>query len=253
MIVKIRHLLSQAGMDKVDPILAVAMAIASSVAICLVTQSITKSWSISISFFVCLAMQLWDSFSSRIRKLRFQQNQDWPKYLDAIYSSAWAGTAIVQALLDCRNFAPKNAGWAFNYLDREISEGLDLDAALANLKVRLGNPIADRFVELSRLANQAGGRGYLAALRSQSVQLRLENATWQEIYSKQSWVIASARLAVFAPWLILMMLSMRSETAQAFTQGFGLTVLIIGLLASIFAFRLVKYFGKLPLQKRNLG
>ena len=250
---RMSRLLASAGFERVSPLSAVLVTLGSSVFMIWVLYLFTRSTPITISFFSCLLVQLQDSFQGRIRKLRFQQNQDWPKYLDAIHSATWAGTSLVQALLDSRNFAPKTAIWAFDALDRDLAEGMDLDSALVNLKTRLQNPIADRFVELSRLANLSGGRGYLSALRSQSVQLRMENATWLEVSAKQSWVVASARLAVFAPWLILLMLSMRQETADAFSKGSGFIVLFIGLVASIAAFRLVKFLGKLPTQRRNLS
>ena len=253
MTLKIRRILTSAGFESISPSRAVLLLLASCGILICALYLFTKSIPITISFFVCLLVQLLDSFRSRVQKLMFQQNQDWPKYLDAIHSATWAGTPLVQALLDSRNFAPKAAVWAFDEFDKDLSEGMDLDSALVNLKTRLQNPIADRFVELSRLANLSGGRGYLAALRSQSVQLRMENATWLEVSAKQSWVVASARLAVFAPWLILLMLCLRPETSRSFSQGPGFIVLTIGLGASLLAFRLVKFLGKIPTQKRNLA
>jgi len=250
---KLKKLLLLAGFERLSPLLALSLLFLGLFGLVSSLQVVTKSWPITTSCSICITTQLWDTLGNRIEKLRFAQNQDWPKYLDAIYSSTWSGTSLLQAILDCRNFAPRNALWAFDELEQDIAGGLDLDSALVNLKTRLANPTADRFVELSRLANLAGGRGYLAALRSQAIQLRMENATWLEVNAKRSWVVASARLAVFAPWLILIMLSMREETATAFTAGPGFTVLLVGLGASLLAFRLVKHLGKLPTQTRNLA
>jgi tight adherence protein B len=92
----------------------------------------------------------------------------------------------------------------------------------------------------------------LAALRSQTAQLRIENATWKEIEVKQNWVLSTAKLAVLAPWLVLLVLGSRAETAAAFETEAGITVLVIGLAASLLAFKLIKVLGRLPSRRRVL-
>lgn len=214
---------------------------------------LANSLAIAIASYLCVLLQLFDTLRSRVRKLAQSQNLDWPKYFDAIHSAAWAGSSLQQAILDCRNFAPKGTIWAITELEKDLASGMTLDASLINLKERLANPIADRFIEITRLAHRSGGRGYLAALRSQALQLRLENATWQEIEVKQSWVISSARLAVYAPWLVLLLLSMRPETASVFASETGLLILAIGLIATVGAFQLIRHLAKLPKRQRILG
>jgi tight adherence protein B len=137
--------------------------------------------------------------------------------------------------------------------EKDQSAGVAFTQSLDNLKARLANPVADRFIEITRLASASGGRGYLNALRNQSLQLRLENATWTEIQVKQNWVLGTAKLAVLAPWLVLVLLSLRPETAIAFQTEAGIAVLVIGLVASLLAFRLVKALGALPDRVRTLG
>jgi tight adherence protein B len=70
---------------------------------------------------------------------------------------------------------------------------------------------------------------------------------------KQNWVIASAKLAVLAPWLILLLLSLRRETAATFNTETGLVVLLVGLVASLLAFQLVKFLSALPSPQRVLA
>jgi tight adherence protein B len=151
------------------------------------------------------------------------------------------------------SFAPPKLAWALLEFEKDQSSGIDFTQSLDSLKARLANPVADRFIEITRLANASGGRGYLNALRIQSLQLRLENATWTEIQVKQNWVLGTAKLAVLAPWLVLVLLSLRPETAIAFQTEVGIAVLVIGLVASLLAFRLVKALGALPERVRTLG
>jgi tight adherence protein B len=200
-----------------------------------------------------LNLQVFDSLKTRVAVLAQKQNSDWPKFLDAIHSATWAGSSLEQAILDSKAFAPRNVSWAVIDLEKDLLAGVEFDLAMSNLKARLASPIVDRFVELTRLANQSGGRGYLSALRAQSIQLRLENATWTEVQVKQNWVIASAKLAVLAPWLILLLLSLRKETAATFDSEIGMLVLLTGLVASLLAFQLVKFLSALPRQLRVLA
>jgi tight adherence protein B len=214
---------------------------------------LTNSIQIALSTGTCLFAQLVDSFRNRIRAEQLRQNQDWPKYLDSIHSAAWAGKSLSQAISDSRAYAPKSMTWAVVEFEKDESAGLSLETSLDNLKFRLANPIADRFVEITRLASLSGGNGYLSALRSQALQLRLENANWNEIAVKQNWVLASAKLAVLAPWLVLVLLGMKPETGEAFQTQTGLLVLGFGLAASLLAFRLIRALGAIPERKRILG
>jgi len=213
----------------------------------------TNSLPIVISVAICVIAQVIDSLKNRVRAQKLKQNQDWPKYLDSIHSAAWSGKSLPQAILDSRAFAPHSMVWAITEFEVDQSAGLSFEESLNNLKARLANPIADRFIEITRLAALSGGNGYLSALRSQSLQLRLENANWSEIAVKQNWVLASAKLAVLAPWLVLVLLSMKPETSATFQTETGLFVLGFGLAASLLAFRLIRFLGAMPDRKRILS
>jgi tight adherence protein B len=202
---------------------------------------------------LCVGAQLLDTLQTRIKTENLKANLEWPKFLDSIHSAAWAGASLEQAILDSVSVAPPKIAWALLEFEKDQGSGLAFSQSLDNLKARLANPIADRFIEITRLASASGGRGYLSALRSQALQLRLENATWSEIQAKQNWVLGTAKLAVLAPWLVLVLLGMRPETAVAFQTETGIVVLVIGLVASLMAFRLIKTLGALPQRTRTLA
>lgn len=252
MISGLEMLLKRAGIHTPSPWLVVLLLFTSSVLIVALIQMLTSSWAIAASCYICFVAQLVDSVQNRIAKFTLRQAFEWPNYLDAIHSEIWAGSSVQQALIDCSPRAPKAAAWAFLEMEKDLNSGLDLDASLVNLKSRLASPITDRFVEITRLAHGLGGHGFLPGLKAQANQLRLENSNWEEINVKQSWVISSARLAVFAPWLILLVLGTRAETATAFNSETGLIILLIGLFASLLAFRMVRFLAKLPQRKRIL-
>jgi tight adherence protein B len=251
-IVWLNGLLLRSGFANVAPAQAVGVIVLAMALLGFLVFGLTGSLWISVSVLACLTAQCVELLNSRISKRIEVQNQDWPKFLDAIHSAAWAGSSLQEAILESRNFAPKIFRSEIAEFEDDCSAGLSFDDCLENLKARLASPIGDRFVEVTKLAHQSGGRGYLTALRAQSAQLRLENATWNEIRVKQNWVLSTAKLAVLAPWLVLLVLGSRRETAIAFESENGIAVLLIGLVASLLSFRLIKALGKLPIRKRTL-
>jgi tight adherence protein B len=193
-----------------------------------------------------------ESVNARASSHALRTNLEWPKYLDAIHSLVWSGASLQEAIIDSAKYSPVSVRNAIRELEVDDAGGLPFDQCLDNFKVRLASPVADRFLELTRMAHISGGRGYLAALRNQSAQLRNENAVWAEIQAKQNWVLSTAKLAILAPWLVLVLLGFRRETADAFETETGLAVLAVGLIASLLAFKLIKALGKLPSRKRTL-
>ena len=250
---KIENLLLQAGYQNIQPAQFVLLLLGGLASAIVILAVITNSLLISIAVCVCVAAQLLESFQIRVATENQKANTQWPKYLDSIHSATWAGATLEQALLDSISSAPAKHSWALLEFEKDHNSGIAFSDSLDNLKARLANPIADRFIEITRLASASGGRGYLNALRAQSLQLRLENSTWSEINVKQNWVLGTAKLAVLAPWLILVLLSLRPETAIAFQSESGLAVLALGTFASLLAFRLIKTLGRLPPRQRTLG
>ena len=250
---KIENLLIQAGYQSIQPAQFVLLLVGGLASTVVILAVITNSLLISIAVCVCVGAQLLESFQSRVAAENQKANTQWPKYLDSIHSATWAGATLEQALLDSISSAPAKHSWALLEFEKDHNSGIPFSDSLNNLKARLANPIADRFIEITRLASASGGRGYLNALRAQSLQLRLENSTWAEINVKQNWVLGTAKLAVLAPWLILVLLSLRPETAIAFQSESGVAVLALGTVASLLAFRLIKTLGKLPPRQRTLG
>ena len=250
LIQKLRNSIALLGFPRINLLGVILLGTGLLVLQYLILISVTNSVAISLSISACVFAQVLDSFRVRVERLKFEQNFDWPKFLEAIHSAAWAGSSMIEAILDSKKFAPRHTFWAFDELAIDLNASLDVDAALLNLKMRLDSYPSDRFVAISQLAHQSSGRGYLAALRGQAQQLRADNATWQDVAAKQSWVISSGRLAVFAPWLTLLLLAMRKETAIAFATTEGVTVLVFGLVMSLVAFKLISFLGKLPSRPR---
>jgi tight adherence protein B len=105
-------------------------------------------------------------------------------------------------------------------------------------------------IELIRLVHLSGGAGYLDSLRAQAQNTRSEIATWGELESKQGWVTGTAKLALVAPWIIVLFLSSRPENVEIYNTNEGLAILLLGLTVSLVAYRLIGLLGNLAKPKR---
>ena len=127
-----------------------------------------------------------------------------------------------------------------------FSESLD------ELKQALSDPVGDRVVETLRLARDVGGSDLGRLLRTLSAFLRDDARVRGELESRQSWTVNAARLAVSAPWLLLLMVGTRPSAAAAYNSSAGVLVLMFGAVLSFVAYRLMMRIGRLPTESRVL-
>src|SRR5919106_1701512 len=124
--------------------------------------------------------------------------------------------------------------------------------SLDQLKDRLADPTGDRICESLRIAREVGGSDLGRLLRTLSSFLRQDARTRAELETRQSWVVNAARLAVAAPWLLLGLLSIRTESIRAYNAPAGWIVLGVGAGLCVVAYRLMLRLGRLPVERRVL-
>jgi tight adherence protein B len=65
-------------------------------------------------------------------------------------------------------------------------------------------------------------------------------------------VANAARLAVAAPWIVLLLLGTQSSTLRAYDSTGGVVLLAIGAVVCVVAYRVMLRIGKLPEEQRVL-
>jgi tight adherence protein B len=189
----------------------------------------------------------------RARRRQREFREVWPEAVDNLASGVRAGLALPEALsaLAVRGPEPLRPHFAAFALDYQVSgrfaESLD------RLKERLADPVGDRVVEALRVAREVGGGDLGRLLRSLSQFLREDARTRSELESRQSWTVNGARLAVAAPWLVLLLLSFQHEVISRYASGAGVLVLLVGAAVCVTAYRLMVRIGRLPEERRILG
>src|SRR5690606_16519530 len=176
----------------------------------------------------------------------------WPEVVDDLVSAIRAGMSLPEALMSLAERGPEEVRPAFARFGEDYRATGRFADALEQLKARLADPVADRIVEALRITREVGGTDLVRLLRTLGTLLREDLRTRGELEARQSWTVNGARLATAAPWVVLLMLSTRPETAAAFNSTVGAIILAFGAGVSVFAYWLMVRLGRLPGEVRVL-
>ncbi len=186
----------------------------------------------------------------RVRKLR---RQLWPDACDLLIAAIRVGLSLPDAVASLGESAPAMVRPAFAVFARDLRSTGRFESSLDRLKETLADPIADRMIETLRMARQVGGTELTAVLRALSTSVRADAALRGEVEARQSWIRGAAVLGAIAPWVILGMLVMRPEGAEAYGTPEGVLVICAGAAVSTVAYRIMIRIGRLPEPRRWFG
>lgn len=176
----------------------------------------------------------------------------WPDVADHLASAVRAGLSLPEALAALGERGPEPLRPAFVAFGADHRASGRLAEPLDRLRERLADPVADRVVETVRLAREVGGSDLGPVLRSLSAFLREDARMRSELEARQSWTVDAARLAVAAPWLVLLLLGTQPGTLAAYDSGLGMAILLGGAGACAGAYQLMVRIGRLPAEPRVL-
>ena len=155
----------------------------------------------------------------RARRRQREFAEVWPEAVDNLASAVRAGMSLPEALAALvrarARAAARRRSPAFA-LDYQVSGRFG--DSLDRLKERLADPVGDRVVESLRVAREVGGGDLGRLLRSLSGFLRDDARTRSELESRQAWTVNGARLAVAAPWLVLLLMCFQPEVIQRYSH-----------------------------------
>ena len=177
----------------------------------------------------------------------------WPDVVDALISAIRSGANIPDAVISLAGFSARAISTPAALFAQDYKASGNFELAALDLKTRWANPNGDRIIETLRLGRELGGTEITTVLASLGSHLRAESALRQEVEARQGWIRLAARIGVMAPWIVLVLLSTRSEAAQAYNSAAGIILILIGLGVSVLAYRIMSAVGYLPDEKRWLA
>lgn len=241
-----------AGIRGLGPWTLVGFAGALALVVLFLGYAVTHVWPVSL----CFAMMAgWAPFAvvrARARKRRTRLRDVWPDVVDHVLSAVRAGLALPEALVQLGERGPEELRPQFQEFTHDYRATGRFSEALDLLKERLSDPVADRLVEALRIARDVGGTDLGRVLRALSGFLREDARARAELEARQSWTVNAARLAMAAPWAVLLLLATRGSTLDAYSSTAGVLVLAVGAGVTVAAYRLMVTLGRLPEEQRVL-
>lgn len=249
---RVQDLLVQAGIESVTPAaLIVSCGGVGAVALLLVL-GISRSPVIALPFGVISAYGPVALVHMRRRRRTTELRELWPEVVDNLGSGVRAGLSLPEALSQIGVRGPEQLRPAFARFASDYRATGRFDECLDRLKATLADPVGDRIAESLRMARQVGGSDLGILLRTLSAFLREDARTRAELETRQGVTVNAARLAVAAPWIVLLMLSTNPGTADAYNSAAGFVILAVGGLLCLAAYRIMIRIGRLPNEARVL-
>lgn len=249
---KFEELLSRAGIERVSGAGLLTSCFIFGIFVSLVLLALTSSAPLALCFglfggWTPLVLVRW-----RARRRSSALRQLWPDIVDHLRSAIRAGLTLPEALIQLADKGPDELRGAFLEFGADYRSSGKFDPSLARLRHRLADPVADRIIEALRVTREVGGSDLGKLLGTLAEFLRDDARTRSELEARQSWTVNAARLAVAAPWIVLMLLATRPEAIAAYSTSAGAVVLGCGLVISFLCYRIMLRVGALPTDERVL-
>lgn len=250
---RLADLLARAGTTGVTPAQVIGLCCVAFVVTAVVMLGVSGVLAIGIVFGAMAAGAPIAVLRGRADRRLREHTALWPDAVDNLASAVRAGLSLPEALIQLGERGPEALREDFVQFGRDYQATGRFHESLDLLKQRLADPVGDRVIEALRIAREVGGGDLGRVLRSLSGFLRDDLRTRGELESRQSWTVNGARLAVAAPWLVLLLMCLQSDVIDRFATGAGLVVLLVGAALCVLAYRLMMWIGRLPTERRILA
>jgi len=230
--------------------IAVAM-LASGLAGAVLMLIVTTSTVVAIVFGLLVGSLPMSILMRRSTKNREARIASWPDAVDDLASAVRAGMSLPDAVAALAERGPIHLRHPFAAFADEYRRTGAFSSCLEMLRAELDDPTGDRVIEALRLAREVGGTELGRLLRTLSNVLREDSRARAELIARQSWSINAARLAVAAPWVTLLMLSLRPGALSCYDSVQGAMVLGVAAVMSGVAYAIMRRIGRLPQEQRS--
>jgi tight adherence protein B len=250
---RVRDLLDRAGLSGTSVGGVWTVCLVSAVVVFVAIQVVSHTVTVSLAFGAMAGYLPLAMLAGRARRRQRELADVWPEAVDNLASAVRAGLSLAEALTQLGHRGPEPLREPFLAFGADYQVTGRFGDSLDRLKVRLSDPVGDRVVEGLRIAREVGGGELGSLLRNLSGFLRDDARTRSELESRQAWTVNGARLAVAAPWLVLLMLCFQREVIARYASPAGVVVLAGGALLCLVAYRVMVRIGRLPTERRVLS
>ena len=247
-----RDLLVQAGIEGVSPGQLLGASAALSIVSFVLVLGTSEVLVIAVAFGGFASLLPLTLVRRRRAQRSVELREVWPEAVDNLASGVRAGLSLPESLTQLGSRGPEQLRSPFRRFGDDYRATGRFNESLDRLKGNLADPVGDRVVEALRMAREVGGTDLGRLLRTLSTFLREDARTRAELETRQGWTVNAARLALCAPWILLLLLSTQPSAVAAYNQPVGAVVLLIGGGVSFLAYRVMLRIARLPSERRVL-
>jgi tight adherence protein B len=247
-----QQLLAAAGLTAINAAQLVALQIGLGLVAVVVVLLTTGTVTVSLAFGLFGYLLPYAQVRRLAGKRRADLREVWPEVVDNLASAVRAGLSLPEALSALATRGPEVLRPPFARFAAEYRSSGRFGPCLDRLKDDLADPVGDRIVETLRVAREVGGTDLGRVLRTLATFLREDARARAELETRQGWTVSAARLAVAAPWVVLLLLATQSTTLAAYDSPIGTALLVGGGVVCVVAYRVMLRIGRLPEDVRVL-
>ncbi len=155
------------------------------------------------------------------------QEKFWPQYCDDVSSAIRSGMSVSESTWQASKSLPSLLQERFESSRIESEKGETFAKSLQKLSLELKSSTFTRIVHLILTAQGHNSSAISGLLNEFAQNLRADNALINEIAGKQAVTKISARVAAFAPLVVLILTSTRSSVRESFLNPTGITVVAV--------------------------
>ncbi|MEO7261760.1 MAG: type II secretion system F family protein [Jatrophihabitantaceae bacterium] len=246
------ELIRQAGIESVSSAQLLSLQLIAATVAGLLVQLLTGTVAVAACFTVFAFLGPLAVVRRMRQRRQVALRELWPEAIDNLASAVRAGMSLPEGVSGLGVRGPEPLRPAFARFGISYRASGRFAECLSALKHDLADPVGDRVCETLRVAREVGGSDLGTVLRTLSELLRVDARTRAELETRQGWTISAARLAVAAPWAVLLLLGSQSSTLQTFDSSGGVLLLGIGAAVCLLAYRIMVRIGRLPEEPRVL-
>lgn len=246
---KFRNYLQKAGLEARHRRVFLGVVVGLPGLVLLLSFSLTQIWPVAIAVTAAVIPLPWGWLRARMEKRRQLFASAWPDITDSLLTAVRAGVSLPEAVVQLAVVGPEVTRPYFQSFAADYRTSGRFEDALTQLQLRLFDPTADRVIEILRLSRAVGGSEMGNILRDLSTLMRENLRISGEIQARQSWIVNAARLAVAAPWIVLLLISTRTDAGRAYSTATGMMVLACGGIACTFAYWMMQRLGRINLEE----
>lgn len=247
------RLLGRAGLADVTPTSVLSLCAVLFAVAFAVVQAVSRTVPVAVAFAAMAACLPIAVLRQRAARRLRDFAEVWPEAVDNLASAVRAGLSLPDAVAALGTNGPEALRADFSQFALDYQVTGRFGECLDRLKERLADPVGDRVIEGLRLAREVGGGDLGRLLRNLSGFLRDDARTRSELESRQAWTVNGARLAVAAPWIVLLLMSFQTTAIRQYASPGGVLVLGIGFGVCVLAYWAMMRIGRLPTEKRILS